>query len=58
MKEKIDDMVIVGRGEALNGDKVVSFFYKNQADLRRIAILDYEDQVIDFKREFIKKYGV
>ena len=55
-KDKIDDMIIVGRGKCLNGDTVISFFYKDQPDLRRITILTIEEQVIDFKREFIKKF--
>lgn len=55
-KDRILDMVIVGRGKCLNGDNAITYFYKDQPDLRRITTQEYEDQVIEFKREFIKKY--
>lgn len=45
MKERIEDMVIVARGKSLNGDTVITYFYKDQPELKRITIKKKDDPI-------------
>lgn len=37
-KHTAEDIIIVAKGKCLNGDIVVTYFYKDQPDLKRIKI--------------------
>jgi len=39
-EEDTKDIVIVGKGKALNGDTVYLYYYKDQPDLKRITTSD------------------
>lgn len=44
-KKDLDDIIIVGRGKALNGDECISYFIKGELDLKRIALKeDFKDE--------------